>query len=437
MHKVLEGWGVLIAGLFLAMAAPSYLLAQDSSPVGDTLKMENVVSKVIRHNDRAAAARFMEKSEFEKIGPSGAWDDPMLMVGVSNLPTSGSFTEEAMTMKMIGLSQKIPYAGQKGLEARAAKSQAEAAVADRRQTELDLATAARNAYLSLYYRQKALDYITAQREIQQDIVSSAVAKLQTNQASQADVAAAQSDLWRLEADILSSQQEIDAATNQLYALMGEARPAASPILVEPGFEEIPSSLDQWLAAAESNYPPLLRAKNQAIGYDYMAKASGRMRWPMLELAGSYGFRQNGPTDPMTGLITKRGNMISFQANISLPIFSGRSEGKTASSMRAMKSSAEAEASQILRDTKADLKTIFAGNQRLIQSLHLYNERIIPADEDAYSSAFAGYESNRIPFSSLLDYAKNIYRDRLAANQISFQLAQYMVQAAQYMAKNEQ
>ncbi len=74
---------------------------------------------------------------------------------------------------------------------------------------------------------------------------------------------------------------------------------------------------------------------------------------------------------------------------------------------------------------------------MIQSLQLYNERIIPADEDAYSSAFAGYESNRIPFSSLLDYAKNIYRDRLAANQISFQLAQNMVQAAQYMAKNEQ
>ena len=114
----------------------------------------------------------------------------MFMVGVSNLPTSGSFTEEDMTMKMIGLSQKIPYAGQKGLESKAAKSQAEAATADRRQTELDLATAARNAYLSLYFRQKALDYISAQREIQQDIVSSVVAKLQTNQASQADVAAA-------------------------------------------------------------------------------------------------------------------------------------------------------------------------------------------------------------------------------------------------------
>jgi outer membrane protein, heavy metal efflux system len=418
------------------MSISQALPAQEIRLPADTLRIQDAVKYVIAHNDRVASMRYMEASAHDKIGPASAWDDPMLMVGVSNLPTSFSFTEEDMTMKMVGLSQKIPYSGQKGLEGKAATAQADAAGEDTRQTELDLAFAARNAYLILYYRQQALNFIISQRGIQNDIVSTVISKLRTDQASQADVAAAQADLWRLDADILSSQQEIDASFNELYSLMGQERPNKIPVLAEPNFETSPQILDQWLAAAQNNYPPLKRAHNQADSYAFSASAARRMQWPMLELAASYGIRQNGPPDPMTGLIMQRKNMISFQANISIPIFSGRSQGRMASSMESMHLGAEAEANQIWRDIKANLETIFSGKERLTQSLKLYQERIIPADEDAYRSAMAGYSSNRVPYISLLNYAMNIYRDRLAANQISYQLAQTMIEAGRYISNPE-
>lgn len=419
--------------VILALTFVSNLsVAQNQLFSGDTLRMDEVAKYVVTHNDRAAAMRLMEKAARAKIGPAGAWDDPMLMVGVTGLPTSGSFTAEDMTMKMIGISQRIPYAGQKGLESEAAKYQADIAREDTRQIELDLASAARNAYLSLYYRQQALNFTKSQRAIQNDIVTASIKKLSTDLATQADVAAAQADLWRLDADILSSQQEIEASFNELYALMGQERPAFFPALSEPRFESIPKNLDAWLAVAWDNYPPLKRSRSQSVSYFYAASAAQRMRWPMLELAASYGFRQTGPYDPMTGQVTKRDNMISFQANISLPIFSFKSQNKMASSMNAMRLSAEAESNQAWRDTKATLQTLFSGKDRLTQSLSLYKERIIPADEDAYKSAMAGYASNKVPFTSLYSYAMNIYRDRLAANQIAYQLAQNMVQAGQYI-----
>ncbi len=417
--------------ILLLMAPP--LIAQDHGLFGDTLSMEDVVKYVVKHNDRAAAMRYMEKAESEKIGPAGAWDDPMLMIGVTGLPTSLSFTEEDMTMKMIGLSQKIPYAGQRRFEGKAASSQAAAARENTRETELDLSTTARNAYLNLYYRQQALNLIISQREIQNDIVSTVISKLQTDQASQADVAAAQADLWRLDADILSSQQEIDASINDLYAVMGQEKPMGVPKLAEPDFSAIPADLDKWIASAQEDYPPLRRSRNMADSYAYSASAARRMRWPMLELAASYGIRQNGGIDPMTGLTMQRRNMISFQANISLPIFSGRSQGKMASSMEAMRLSAVAELNQTWRDTKANLETLYSGKERLTQSLKLYQKRIIPADEDAYRSAMVGYSASRVPFVSLLNYAMNIYRDRLAANQIAYQLDQIMVQAGRYIS----
>ncbi len=424
---------IIITTIFSITLTTVQLSAQEPTGGGDTLRIDDVIRNVVQHNDQAAAARYMEQSAFDKIGPAGAWDDPMLMVGVTGLPTSGSFNQEPMTMKMIGLSQNIPYAGQKGLAKKAARSQAEAATAGRQQTEVNLATAAMSAYLSVYYRQNVLDYISSQREIQQDVVSSAIAKLQTNQASQADVSAAQSRLWRLDSDILTTRQDIDAAFDRLYALMGQDRPATLPTLAEPAFESVPSNLDQMLAEAQVNYPPLQKARRQAEGYGFSATAAKRMSWPMLGLSAGYGIRENAPPSPTTGIAMKRDNMISFQASISIPIFAGRQQKKVAASMNALRLGSEAEADQIWRDTRAALESIDSARDRLNESLRIYRERIIPADEDAYRSAFAGYESDRVPFTSLLDYAMNIYRDRLAANQVAFQLDQYMVQATQYIS----
>jgi cobalt-zinc-cadmium efflux system outer membrane protein len=423
----------LFITVFSVLLAAIQISAEELTTETDTLRMDDVIHSVILENDRAAAARYMEQSAFDKIGPAGAWDDPMLMVGVTGLPTSGSFRQEPMTMKMIGISQNIPYAGHKGLARKAAKSQAEAATAERMQTEVNLATTAMNAYLTVFYRQKVLDFISAQREIQQDVVSSAIARLQTNQANQADVSAAQSRLWHLDSDILTTRQEIDAAFDQLYALMGQDRPSRAPTLVEPSFESVPPNLDQLLAQARLNYPPFQRARKQAEGYGFSARAANRMSWPMLGLSAGYGFREDAPPSPSTGITMKRDNMISFQAGISIPIFAGHQQRKTTSSMNAMRLGSEAEANQIWRDVRASLETIDSARARLTESLRIYRERIIPADEDAYRSAFAGYESDRVPFTSLLDYAMNIYRDRLAANQIAFQLDRYMVQAMQFIS----
>ncbi len=46
---------------------------------------------------------------------AGALPDPMLMMGVQNLPTNSfSFNKELMTSKMIGLSQTFPLLREEG-----------------------------------------------------------------------------------------------------------------------------------------------------------------------------------------------------------------------------------------------------------------------------------------------------------------------------------
>jgi cobalt-zinc-cadmium efflux system outer membrane protein len=417
-------------GLWTSSKAQSVPSSDTTASLTDSLTLDEIIKEVLARNDRVAAGRFMQEAAERRIPSAGAWDDPMLMVGVQNLPTKFDFQTDNMTMKMVGINQNIPYAGQKGLQRQAASAEASASAEERRTIEVELVTAAKQAYYDLYYRQLNLSDLERQREFLQQVVASSTAKLRANQASQDEVLASNADLWRLESVILSLQQQVDAATFNLNSLRGLPADSSMPPLATPRLPQTPTTPNDWLSVAEQKYPPLQRLHRQAEGYGFSARAARRMQWPMFELSASYGFR-SGTTLRPDGMEKLRDDMVSFQANISLPIFTGRKQGQMARSMEAMQKSTLAELRQLKRNIQTDLLALYERAQRLEQSLSLYRNRILPASEDAYRSALAGYTSNRTSFISLLTYAVALYRDRITVNELANELARTLADAERY------
>jgi cobalt-zinc-cadmium efflux system outer membrane protein len=390
----------------------------------DSLRIDQVIREVIKNNDRVAAARFMEDAAQAKVGPAGAWDDPMLMLGVVNVPTSLNLKMDPMTMKMIGLSQNIPYAGQKGLQSRAAKADAGAAEEDRRTMEVDMATAARYAFADLYYRSRSLSDLTSQYELLEQVAASATAKLTTSQANQDEVLGAEAERWRLQTQLLEAERMVDEARYSLNLLRGLEVTTPIPPLAAPTSAELPQTPDAWLAAARQNYPPLQKLFRQSETYSFSGAAAQRMRWPMLGLSANYAFRSSTEME-------KRDNMIGFQATISLPFFAGRQQKQMAVSMNAMRSSVDAEAAQKWREVEARLRLLHTTAMQLVQTIDIYQNRIIPAAQDAFQSALAGYAANKVPYTNVLMFAVGIYRDRLALNESGNQLARTMAEIESY------
>jgi len=414
--------------VMVALARPSFGAAV--APAADSLTFDQVISQVVQKNDRVAASQFMQEAAERRAASTGVWDDPMLMLGAQNVPTNFGFSMDPMTMKMIGLSQNIPYAGYKGLERKAAQAQARAAAEDRRGTEVDLVAAAKTAYFELFYLLQNLQELRFQREILEQVYTSSAAKLRTNQAGQDEVLGSQAEIWRLETTILSTQQEITASGARLNSLRGENPAAPLSPLAAPPAVALPENQDGWLKAAEENYPPLARLSRQAESYGFSARASRRMSWPMLNLEASYGFR-SGYDISMDGMAEPRDNMVSFQANISLPIFGRGKQRQMARSMLAMQQSTEAEANQLRRDVQAELVTLYERARRLSQTLVSYRNQIIPATEDAFRSALAGYTTNRTTFASLSSFSLALYRDRITANQVAYELARTLTEVDRY------
>jgi cobalt-zinc-cadmium efflux system outer membrane protein len=401
-----------------------FLTSPLCSQTVDSLRLEQVVQDVIHHNNRVAAAHYMEAAAKAKVGPAGTWDDPMLMLGVANLPTSFDFSMDPMTMKMIGLSQNIPYAGQKGLQAKAAQAEAEAARNERQGMEVDLVMTARYAFADLFYRNRSLEDLRLQNDLLKDVVASATAKLAANQTGQDEVQGAQAEQWRLQTQLLEAEQMVDESRYNLNVLRGLDATSEVPPLALPDQPEISKTPDSWLAAAKQNYPPLKKLLRQSEAYGYSSAAARRMSWPMLGLSATYSFRSSTAME-------KRDNMIGFQASISLPFFAGRQQKQMAVSMDAMREGADAEAVQKWREVDARLRLLHTTALNLKQTIDIYRDRIIPAAEDAFQSALSGYASNRVPYTNVLMFATGIYRDRLALNQISNQFARTMAEIESY------
>ena len=86
-------------------------VSASGEPTKPVLNLDLLVQEALENNPEILAAKKRGEVFMEKVPQSWALEDPMLGLGVVNLPTNFSFREEDMTMKEISISQKFPFPG--------------------------------------------------------------------------------------------------------------------------------------------------------------------------------------------------------------------------------------------------------------------------------------------------------------------------------------
>ncbi len=110
--------------IFAQSATKATLTASNSHNV--TL-LPSLIAEALENNPEIQAAYQEREAAQQRVSPAEALDDPMLEAGVINAPLASSpFNREDMTMKMIGLSQRLPFPGKRGLRKDVAAKDAEA-----------------------------------------------------------------------------------------------------------------------------------------------------------------------------------------------------------------------------------------------------------------------------------------------------------------------
>ena len=373
-----------------ALAAPS------------EVSLNEVVERAVERAPLLAARRSQVESALQESRRAGALPDPMLMVGIDNLPVTGADAFDArvddMTMKKIGLRQEFPARSKREAQRTLALRRTDEARAQAQAEQLNVRQAAANAWVDLWAAQRELAALTSLREQAQLAAQLSKARVKGGTEPVADALAAQAAVIELDNRLEGLRAKAQAAQAELVRWTGED--VAKVPDEAPDFATLPVSEAQLLAALD-RLAPLLQVAAQvetAAAEIDAARAERRSDW---SLAASYGQRAGGRSD-----------MVMLEFGIGLPLFTRNRQDRGISAREADYQAALATREDLRRQQAARIRAGIAQWQGFKRQVSLYEESLLPLASDRSATALAAYRGGA-PLRPWLDARRDELEAHLA------------------------
>jgi len=382
----------------------------------DITTLDSLLRQIRARNPDIAAAKFELEAARQRIAPARAFDDPMLEVGVVNVPVeSMSFRREDMTMKMLGVSQRLPFPGKRALRAAVASLDAESMAFAYQETINRTVRDACVAYSQLILIRQSRNIVQSNRVVVEQFLRVAEGRYTVGQSGQPDVLKAQTQLTRMADELLRIDGEEAAMQADLNRLRdtASAEPLA-PVASAVARSEPDSALMRQLAT--DRRPQLHGLKSMIERYDREAALMRREFYPDFDVRVGYGQRER----TLDGM--PRDDMVSLTVAVNLPIWrKSRLEPRVAEA-HAM----SARASEMYRAQTAEvfaaLDTQIAVIRQSRLSLNLITTGLLPQSRLTVESSLAAYRVGRVDFATLLDNQMIVYTYELEWARATQQLA---------------
>lgn len=350
----------------------------------------SIISAVIRHHPALRAGEERAQAMELAADAEGRLPPPEAMVQLWQVPLARPYAIDDGQMIMIGFGQTFPAPGARGARERATHQMARA---ERAGTSDRLRLIRRDADHAFadYAEATARHRIHVQhREIAERAAQLARAR-HAAAGSLSDVAQAEVEVARMEADVVTDRTRIDGARARLNALLG--REAGTPLGPPASGEAEVSAWDAQTAAAKAReMRPELKvaaAQHEARSEDARA-ADQEAKFPSFSVAALY----FAPTTPMPQ------HGYGVNATMSLPWLWGAADARRSARRQAAKAAAtDTLAAQIPIDV--EVATADANVRASALRLQALRDRALPASHRAFDVAWSGYESARTDILTLL------------------------------------
>ena len=180
----------ILRGAALALIAA----AVTPSWAADSLTLAQALHIAVGRSPQLRAQQALSMAAGEQAVAAGQLPDPVLKLGVDNLPVDGpergSLTRDFMTMRRIGIMQEIPRAEKRQLRADRFEHDAQRARALQQQSLASIQQSTALAWLERYYAQALRELVQQQIDETRLQLQAADLAFRNGRASQADVFAA-------------------------------------------------------------------------------------------------------------------------------------------------------------------------------------------------------------------------------------------------------
>ena len=402
IHALL--WSALALGVF-AHAADAPLSLSEAQRIAAER------SRQLAAQDSAVAA------SREMAVAAGQLPDPVLKLGVENLPADGPdrFTlgQDFMTMRRIGVMQEFTRGEKRKLRAERFERETERTAAEKAATLAGIQRDTALAWLDRYYAEAMSAVIAEQIKESRLEIEAAESAYRAGRGGQADVFTARGALAALDDRASEFGRRIRTAITALVRWVGVT--ADAPLAGKPALDSIRVDA-QALDAQLAHHPQIAMLEKQeeiAAADVKLARANRSADW---SLEASYS--QRGPAFS---------NMVSVGVSIPLQWDQKNRQDREVAAKLAMAEQAKAQRDEALRAHVAEVRAMIYEWENGRERIARYQRELVPLASERTRAALAAYRGGRSNLADVLAARRNELDIRLQALQLEMDTARWWAQ----------
>ena len=322
---------------------------------------------------------------------AGQLPDPVLRLGVDNMPVTGedrySLTRDSMTMRRIGVMQEITRGEKRELRAQRFAREAERAAAEKDVTIAAIQRDTALAWLERYYAEAMAAVLAEQAAQVRAEIAAAEGAYRGGRASQSDVIGAHATLAALEERASEYASRISIAKVNLARWMGPG--ADAPLAAPPAMDKVRlegGALEEHLAT-HPEIVALERQEKVAATEARLAQALSKPDWSV-----EFAYQQRG---------SDFSNMVSFGVSIPLPWDRANRQDRDVAAKLAQAEQARAQRDEVLRGHTGEVRAMLDEWQNKRERLGRYERDLVPLTRERSRAAAAAYQGGRAGIAELL------------------------------------
>lgn len=366
------------------VAGYSVLFAENARDVN------SFIAEAVQNNPELKAAQKRFEAADARITQSASLNDPMLEFEYDRIGVDKEMSGEPM--KSVTVSQEIPFPSKVYLRARMASKLAKMEYQNYKAKERDIVSQIKAVYAQLSLLARSIDMYNENKRVLAQLSASAAARYSAGKGTQADALKSQSELSRLDLELILLKQQQQVMGAKLNVLLN--RDPLTPVEnLEPERTiGTISALSPLVSKAKENNPELQAYR--------IALAKGRTAYQLSFHEYLPDFKVSFKQSLSKGKRVE--DSWAGMLGVTIPLWFAQKQVFGTKEMRAELSVIEAELSMKENTVVFDVQDAYSrydANKRLVE---LYETSFIPQAEQTMNAASKGYESGQADFLMLLD-----------------------------------
>ena len=419
------GMPALIVVSALLPAMP-HALVTDALAADNTLSLAQAQRIAVERSRQLYAQDAAVSASREMAVAAGRLPDPVLRLGIDNLPTDGvdrfNLTRDFMTQRRIGLSQEFPREEKRRLRFERYEREAERTQADKAVLHAAIRRDSALAWLDRHYAELAAGIIDEQIVAARLELQAADSAYRGGRGSQAEVFAARSALVMLDDRMSETLRRGRMARAALSRWVGDA--AQWPLAGQPSVDVVAWSGPD-LEAQLARHPQIMAIAGQEALAATDVKLARADRTP--DWSAELSYSQRGPA---------YSNMISFGVSIPLQWDRANRQDRELAARMALVEQVRAQREDALRAQLAEARALIADWDSGRERHARYERELIPLAAERSHALLAAYRGGKASLAEVLSSRRAETELRLQALQLRAETAQAWARLDFFMPQSE-